>query len=72
MKRKTITGLVKIDLIKKFMKENKLSIKSFSKDCGIGIGSLRYILSDKCNFCFKNLIKIARVMNIDFRKLLKD
>ena len=71
MKRKRITGLVKIDLIKGFMKTKQLSQKSFAEICKINVWNLRHVLSDDCHFNMIYLLKIANAMKIDFRKLLK-
>ena len=70
MKRPRTKGLIKVDLILKFMKDNKLSQIAFAKMCGLGISVLRYILSGKSHTCCTNLLRIAKAMNLKFQDLI--
>ena len=59
-----LKGTVKIDLIKKYMKQNHFSHAEFAKKCGISRSALYSILTDGANFYMDNLYKIAKVMNV--------
>lgn len=59
-----ITGVVKVDLIRRFIKENKLTQKQFAKMCNINVWNLKSVLSDYQNYNILYLFKIAKAMNI--------
>lgn len=71
MKKQRITGLVRIDLIKEYMKTNKLSQKRFAEMCNLNVWNLRHVLSDDCHFNAIYLFKIAKVMKVNVCDLLK-
>lgn len=56
---------IKVNVIKKFMKDNNLSKTKFCKICGIGLATFDKILLDKTNFRIVALFKVARVMKIN-------
>lgn len=71
-KKFSIEGLVKVDLIKNYIKENKLSQKEFAKICGINIWNLRAVLCGHVDFDVMYLVKIARVMNLRLSDMFND
>lgn len=72
MKRKIyerLKGVLKIELIKIYMKNNNLSYTKFAKQCNISVCTLKAILTDGANFNMKYLLRIAKIMNIKIDKL---
>ena len=55
---------VKIELIKNFMLENRISKAKFCKMCKISPSTLNKILTNNDNFGIIALFKIARVVNV--------
>lgn len=72
MKKVNFTGIIKIDLIKNYMKENNLSQKRFAEVCKINVWNLRQVLSDGKDFNIIYLFKIAKAMKIDVCNLFND
>lgn len=54
----------------KFMKDNNLQAKEFCKMCRVPEKALAKILINDLNYDFRYIIRIANVMNIDFRELI--
>lgn len=72
MKKLKTTNIVKIDVIQKYIKDNKLSQKRFSEICGLNIWNLRHVLSGDCHFDARYIFKIAKAMNVKVIDLLND
>lgn len=74
MKRKKLSleGVIKIDLIKNYMKEHGYTQKSFAAACHISIGTLRRVLDNHSDFRTDKLFKIAKVMQIHVKYLVND
>ena len=64
--------LIKVDVIKKFMRENGLGIKKLSQLSGVSLYMMRVILSGNSSAGLTHLLKIARVMGVNFVDLLND
>lgn len=71
--RKTslITGTIKIQLIKDFMKKKNLTRMEFAEMCKISVKDLRKVLDDYSDFEPIVLLKIARTMGLGFADLVK-
>lgn len=71
--RKTslITGTIKIQLIKDFMKKKNLTRMEFAEMCKISVKDLRKVLDDYSDFEPIVLLRIARTMGLDFADLVK-
>lgn len=65
-------NLIKVDVIKKFMRENGLGIKKLSQLSGVSLYMMRVILSGNSSAGLTHLLKIARVMGVNFVDLLND
>ena len=63
--------VVKTDLIRNFIKENKLTIAEFCKLCKISQSTLYKIFNGK-DFIVVALFKIARVMHVQVWQLIKE
>lgn len=61
--------LIKIDLIKFYIKENNLSKTSFCNQCRIGTKTLSNIFASK-EVKLTALLKIARLMNVGLCELI--
>ena len=59
-----------IDIINKYMFENKLSKEKFCKLCSISIPSLNKILNNDRSIGIVVFIKIAHALNIQVSKLI--
>ncbi len=55
---------IKIEIIEKFIKENKISKTTFCKMCKISPSTLKKIMTKNENFKIIALFKIARVIKI--------
>ena len=64
--------LIKVDVIKKFMRENGLGIKKLSQLSGVSLYMMRVILSGNSSAGLTHLLKIARVRGVNFVDLLND
>ncbi len=62
--RAGVTGIVDIEKIKQYMKDNKLSQKVFAEKCGLTVCRLKTVLSDYRNYGISYLFKIANFMEI--------
>ena len=58
-------NMIKTEIIKKYMLENKLSKTKFCKVCKISFKTLNKIMSNDLNFEIIVLFKIARVIKIE-------
>lgn len=65
-------NLIKVDVIKKFMRKNGLDIKKLSQLSGVSLYMMRVILSGNSSAGLTHLLKIARVMGVNFVDLLND
>ena len=65
-------NLIKVDVIKKIMRENGLGIKKLSQLSGVSLYMMRVILSGNSSAGLTHLLKIARVMGVNFVDLLND
>lgn len=63
-------GLVKVDMIKKFMQDNNLTRKEFAKMCKMSESTLYRILDGKGNFDCKYLLFISIAMNVQIYQLV--
>ncbi len=59
-----MNNTIKVEIIKKFMMENKISKRKFCKMCKISFSTLNKIMSKDDNFRITTLFKIARVIKI--------
>lgn len=55
---------INVNLIKTYLKENKMSKTKFCKMCGINFSTLKKILNNQKNFKVNALFKIAKVLNM--------
>lgn len=70
--KRIFKGLIKVKVIKKFMRENGLDIKKLSQLSGVSVYIIRAILSGNSNIGLLHLLKIARVMSVNFVDILND
>lgn len=59
-----------IGLIKKYIKDNKLTIKEFCKLCNISVSAYYRVVNNK-NCRFSHIFKISRLMKIRVHQLFK-
>ena len=62
---------VKIEIIEKFIKENKISKRAFCKLCKISPSTLNKRMSKRDNFRIIALFKIAKVIKIEVYQFFK-
>lgn len=62
---------IKIEIIEKFMKENKISKTKFCKMCKISSNTLNKIITKDNNFRIIALFKIARVIKIQVYQMFE-
>ncbi|HBB45216.1 MAG TPA: hypothetical protein DCZ34_03750 [Clostridiales bacterium] len=62
--------MIDVDVLKKFMEENKMSKSEFCQKCKISPITLQKILNKKKSLRFNTIFKIARYMNIKTSELL--
>lgn len=55
---------INVNLIKNYLKENKMSKTKFCKLCGINFSTLNKILNNQKDFRVNALFKIAKVLNL--------
>ncbi len=70
--KRIFKGLIKVKVIKDFMRKNGLDIKKLSQLSGVSVYIIRAILSGNSNIGLLHLLKIARVMGVNFVDLLND
>lgn len=71
MKKKSeITGSVKINLIKEFIKQNSLTEEKFAQKCHLELSQLQKVLDDYSYFEPIWLLRIARAIGKDFSDLV--
>lgn len=70
--KRIFKGLIKVKVIKDFMRENGLGIKKLSQLSGVSLYMMRVILSGNSSAGLTHLLKIARVMSVNFVDLLND
>lgn len=70
--KRIFKGLIKVKVIKNFMRKNGLDIKKLSQLSGVSVYIIRAILSGNSNIGLLHLLKIARVMSVNFVDLLND
>lgn len=70
--KRIFKGLIKVKVIKDFMRKNGLDIKKLSQLSGVSVYIIRAILSGNSNIGLLHLLKIARVMSVNFVDLLND
>ena len=63
--------VIKINLIEKFIKKNKLTKKEFCNICKISEGTLNKILKNNSNFKITAVFKVARVLKIRICELFE-
>ncbi len=69
-KKKTyMEGLVKIDMIKKFMQDNNLTRKEFANMCKMSESTLYRILDGKHNFDLRYILYISITMKVQMYQL---
>lgn len=61
--------LINIDLINDFIKEKKLTKKTFCRLCKISRYILNKIYNDNVSVGIKSIFKIARTINVEISKL---
>ena len=62
--------IINEEMIIAFMQEHNLQAKELCKMCKMPIGTLTKILNNDLDYDFIYILRIANVMNIDFRELL--
>lgn len=62
-------NLVNTEIIKNYLKENKLSKENFCKQCKICLETLNRILDNESEISLVSLFKIAVQMNVNFHEL---
>lgn len=62
---------INTDLIISYLKENHISKKDFSKLCKTSVYTLNKILNGYTNFSIMILIRIVRILNIEFYKIFE-
>lgn len=70
--KRIFKGLIKVKVIKDFMRKNGLDIKKLSQLSGVSVYIIRAILSGNSNIGLLHLLKIARVMSVNFVDILND
>lgn len=70
--KRIFKGLIKVKVIKDFMRKNGLDIKKLSQLSGVSVYIIRAILSGNSSAGLTHLLKIARVMGVNFVDLLND
>lgn len=63
-------GVVKVDMIKKFMQDNNLTRKEFAKLCRMSVSTLYRILDEKHNFDSTYLLYMAITMKVQIYQLV--
>ena len=64
-------GVVNIDLIKNYIKENNISKNKFCKLCKISPSTLKLILAEEDTFYLTALWKISLFLNVKFWQMFK-
>lgn len=62
---------IKVEIIEKFMKENKISKTAFCKMCKISLSTLNKIIDKDDSFRIIALFKIARVIKIQVYQMFE-
>lgn len=68
--KKIYKNLINVDLIKDFMRKNECDVKKLSQLSGVSVHIIEVILSGNSNVNIMKIIKIAKVMNVNFSKLI--
>lgn len=63
--------IINTDLIKNYMKENKLTKSDFCKLCGLSNGSLNKVLNGNLNIFISTLFKISITINVKFSEIFR-
>ncbi len=67
-----MSNKMKVELILQYMKQHKLSKKSFCKLCDIGYSSLNNVLKGNLKISYIVYVKIVNVMGIKLKDLIGD
>ncbi|MBQ8211115.1 MAG: helix-turn-helix transcriptional regulator [Treponema sp.] len=62
----------KVDVIKKYMVDNKLSKSKFCKKCNIGMKTLNKVLNCDYSLRMSKLFKIAKAMNVHVLEIIEN
>ena len=65
-------SVFKIELIRDYIAERRMSKATFCGGCGISVGTLNKILGGGINISIATLFKIAEVMRVDVREFFGD
>ena len=63
---------IKIEIIEKFIRENKISKTAFCKMCKISPSTLKKIMNKEDNFGIIALFKIAKVIKIQVYQMFNE
>ena len=66
---KNTKSIINVDLIKKYIKTNNLTLNKFCKHCGVKYWTLKKILDNKINISFNDIAKIAFFMNLEIKDI---
>ncbi len=66
----SMKGVIKIELIEKFMKEKHLSKQEFAYRCKISLKDLQKVCDEVSHFEPICLLKIARTIGVEFSDLV--
>ena len=61
---------IKVDKIKKFLKDHNMTNKEFCERCGISNFVLKKILADETNFGVNVIFRVASFMNVKVSSLI--
>lgn len=60
-----------VDIIKNYIKNEKLTIKTFCELCGISEKTYMKIMSNNYNFSIVDLVKIAKLIHVNLCQMFK-
>lgn len=63
--------IINTDLIKNYMKENRLTKTEFCKLCGLSKSSLNKVLNGNLNIYISTLFKVSKAINVKFSEIFR-
>lgn len=70
-KELSFQNTIKIDMIQEFMKKKNWTEQQFAERCHISLLELRNVLRNRCFFEPITILRISRVMGIEFADLVR-